>query len=185
MYRCFSLRFGRLFANSLKRRRPKLGDKWSMDEMFMRISGKTHSLWRAVDQHGHVLDILVQSRRNAKAARRFFRKLLRGLHYVPRVVVTDKLRSYPAAKRDVLPGVHRMAHAAWPKSSITSSRARIRLATMSWFSASATAWSIVRYSAAACAMSRSVSSSSMPPSIVRSSSEAPSVRQSSALGTSP
>ena len=60
--------------------------------MFIRIRGKLHYLWRAVDQHGHVLDILVQSRRNAKAAKRFFRKLLRGLQYVPRVTVTDKLR---------------------------------------------------------------------------------------------
>jgi len=54
-----------------------------MEEVFIRIRGKLHYLWRAVDQHGHVLDILVQSRRNTKAAKRFFRKLLRGLHYVP------------------------------------------------------------------------------------------------------
>ncbi len=79
----WGLRFGRLFANTLKRRRPKPGDKWHLDEVFIRIRGKLHYLWRAVDQHGHVLDILVQSRRNAKAARRFFRKLLRGLQYVP------------------------------------------------------------------------------------------------------
>src|SRR4051794_25051681 len=81
-----------------------------MDEVFIRIRGKLHYLWRAVDQHGHVLDILVQSRRNAGAAKRFFRKLLRGLQYVPRVIVTDKLRSYGAAKRDILPGVeHRQS----------------------------------------------------------------------------
>jgi len=67
-------------------------------------------LWRAVDQDGHVLDILVQSRRNAKAAKRFFRKLLKGLQYTPRVVVTDKLKSYAAAKRKILPGVeHRQS----------------------------------------------------------------------------
>ena len=108
--RNWSLRFGRLFANTLKRRRPKPGDKWFMDEVFLRIRGKTHYLWRAVDQHGHVLDILVQSRRSAKAAKRFFRKLLRALKYVPRVIVTDKLRSYAAAKRDILPGVeHRQS----------------------------------------------------------------------------
>jgi len=106
----WGLRFGRLFANTLKRRRPKPGDKWHLDEMFLRIQGKTHYLWRAVDQHGHVLDILVQSRRDAKAAKRFFRKLLRGLQYVPRVIVTDKLRSYAAAKRKILPGVeHRQS----------------------------------------------------------------------------
>ena len=67
----------------------------------MKINGATHYLWRAVDQHGDVLDILVQSRRNAVAAKRFFRKLLKGLRYVPRVLVTDKLRSYGAARRDL------------------------------------------------------------------------------------
>ena len=81
-----------------------------MDEVFIRIRGKLHYLWRAVDQHGNVLDILVQSRRNAKAAKRFFKKLLKGLQYVPRVIATDKLRSYSAAKREVLPGVeHRQS----------------------------------------------------------------------------
>ena len=108
--RAWGLRFGRLFANELKRRRPRPGDKWFMDEVFVRIHGKRHYLWCAVDQDGHVLDILVQSRRSAKAAKRFFRKLLKGLQYVPRVIVTDKLRSYAAAKRDILPGVeHRQS----------------------------------------------------------------------------
>jgi putative transposase len=99
----WGLCFGRLFANALKRRRPKPGDKWFLDEVFTRIRGKLHYVWRAVDQDGHVLDILVQSRRNAKAAKRFFRKLLKGLQYVPRVIVTDKLKSYAAAKRAILP----------------------------------------------------------------------------------
>ena len=108
--RAWGLRFGRAFANSLKRRRPKPGDKWHLDEVFIRIHGKLHYLWRAIDQHGTVLDILVQSRRNAKAAKRFFKKLLKGLQYVPRVIVTDKLRSYGAAKRTILPGVeHRQS----------------------------------------------------------------------------
>ena len=75
-----------------------------------RIRGEQHYLWRAVDQDGTVLDILVQSRRNAKAAKRFFRKLLGGWQYVPRVIITDKLRSYAAAKREILPGVeHRQS----------------------------------------------------------------------------
>src|SRR6201999_3448081 len=73
----WGLRFGQLFANALKRRRPRPGDKWHMDEVFVQIRGKLHYLWRTVDQHGHVLDILVQSRCNAGAAKRFFRKLLR------------------------------------------------------------------------------------------------------------
>ncbi len=99
----WGLRFGRQFANALKRRRPRPGDKWFLDEVFLRVRGKMHYLWRAVDQNGHVLDILVQSRRNAHAAKRFFRKLLRRLQYAPRVIVTDKLRSYAAAKREILP----------------------------------------------------------------------------------
>jgi putative transposase len=106
----WSLRFGRTYAKTLKRRRPKPGDKWFLDEVFVRIRGKLHYLWRAVDQHGNVLDVLVQSRRNAKAAKRFFRKLLKGLCYAPRVIVTDKLGSYGAAKREILPGVeHRQS----------------------------------------------------------------------------
>jgi putative transposase len=106
----WDLRFGRLFANGLKRRRPRPGEKWFMDEVFLRIGGSRHYLWRAVDQDGHVLDILVQSRRNANAAKRFFRKLLYGLQYVPRVIVTDKLKSYAAAKRRILPSVeHRQS----------------------------------------------------------------------------
>ena len=106
----WGLRFGRIFANALKRRRPQPGDKWYMDEVFIRIRGKQHYLWRAVDQDGNVLDILVQSRRSAAAATRFFRKLLKGLRYVPRVIVTDKLKSYAAAKRKILPGVeHRQS----------------------------------------------------------------------------
>ena len=97
--RAWGLRFGRLFANTLKRRRPQPGDKWFMDEVFLRIRGKMHYLWRAVDQHGDVLDILVQSRRNARTAKRFLRKLLKGLQYVARVIVTDKLRSYGLRKK--------------------------------------------------------------------------------------
>ncbi|MFZ1430872.1 MAG: IS6 family transposase, partial [Geminicoccaceae bacterium] len=108
--RGWGLRFGRAFANALKRRRPRLDDKWHLDEVFLRIGGKRHYLWRAVDQHSTVLDILVQSRRNAKVAKRFFKKLLKGLRYVPRVIVTDKLKSYAAAKRKSRPGVeHRQS----------------------------------------------------------------------------
>jgi len=103
-------KFGGSFASSMRRRRPRPGDKWYLDEVFIRIQGELHYLWRAVDQDGVVLDILVQSRRDAKAAKRFFKRLLRGLQYVPRVIVTDKLRSYGAAKREVLPDVeHRQS----------------------------------------------------------------------------
>jgi putative transposase len=103
-------RFGRTYAKALVRRRPQPGDKWSLEEVFVRIRSKLHYLWRAVDQHGNVLDVLVQCRRNTKAAKPFFRKLLKGLCYVPRVILTDKLGSYGAAKREILPGVeHRQS----------------------------------------------------------------------------
>jgi putative transposase len=106
----WSLRLGRAYARTLKQRRPQPGDKWFLDEVFVRIRGKLHYLWRAVDQHGNVLDVMVQSRRNTNASKRFFRKLLKGLCYVPRVIVTDKLGSYGAAKREILPGVeHRQS----------------------------------------------------------------------------
>ncbi len=98
-------KFGQGYANELRRCRPRPGDKWHLDEVFLKINGKTHYLWRAVDQEGNVLDILVQSRRNKGAAKKFFRKLLKGCEYVPRVIITDKLGSYGAAKREVLPGV--------------------------------------------------------------------------------
>ena len=98
-------KFGQQYANQLRRRRPRPGDKWHLDEVFLAIQGQRHYLWRAVDQDGHVLDILVQRRRNKQAAKIFFRKLLKGLTYVPRVIITDKLASYSAAKREVMPSI--------------------------------------------------------------------------------
>lgn len=108
--RQWCLKFGQIYTNELHRRRLHCGDKWNMDEVFLTIKGKKHYLWRAVDQDGNVLDILLQSRRNKKAAKRFFRKLLKGLRHVPRVIITDKLRSYDAAKRENLPGVEHRQH---------------------------------------------------------------------------
>ena len=77
-------KFGASFADRLRRRRPPPGDKWHMDEVFIWIQGVQHYLWRAVDQNGVVLDILVQARHDADAAKRFFKRLLKGLQYVPR-----------------------------------------------------------------------------------------------------
>ena len=104
-------KFGESFADRLRRRRPRPGDKWYLDEVFIRIRGGVqHYLWRAVDQDGVVLDILVQERRDGKAAKRFFKRLLEGLQYVPRVIITDKLRSYGVARRRLLPSVeHRQS----------------------------------------------------------------------------
>ncbi len=101
---------GQAYANALRRRQPLSGDKWYLDEVFIKISGEQRYLWRAVDQDGNVLDTLVQNRRDAAAARRFFRRLLKNTGAVPRVVVTDKLRSYGAAHREVMPSVEHRSH---------------------------------------------------------------------------
>jgi len=103
-------KFGQTYANELRRRRPRPGDTWYLDEVFISINGQQHYLWRAVDQDGTVLDILVQSRRDKAAAKKFFRRLLKGLASVPRVIISDKLASYGAAKRDVLPSVEHRQH---------------------------------------------------------------------------
>ncbi|MCK8786090.1 IS6 family transposase [Roseomonas sp. NAR14] len=99
------LRSGADLACKRRRRRPGPGDVWHLDEIFLRINGELHYLWRAVDQHGVVLDILVQSRRDASAAKHFFRHLLKELQYKPRRLVTDGLRSHGVAQREVLPDV--------------------------------------------------------------------------------
>src|SRR3712207_491913 len=103
--RQWCLKFGADFARRLRRRRQRPGDTWHLDEVYLRINGVLHYLWRAVDQNGVVLDILVQGRRNAAAAKRFFKRLLAGLKYKPKRIVTDGLRSYGAARREVLPEV--------------------------------------------------------------------------------
>ena len=108
--RLWAEKFGRDYANKVRRRTPRLGDKWYLDEVVITINGKKHWLWRAVDQDGFVLDVLVQSRRNAKAARRLIRKLLKQQGCTPRVMITDKLRSYGAAKRETIPGVEHRQH---------------------------------------------------------------------------
>jgi putative transposase len=98
-------KFGADFAKRLHRRRPQPGDTWHLDEVFIRVRGVQHYLWRAVDQHGVVLDILVQEKRDGTAAKRFFRHLLKGLQYKPRRLITDGLRSYGVARRTLLPKV--------------------------------------------------------------------------------
>ena len=103
-------KFGQSYANALRQRRPQPGDKWHLDEVFVQINGVQHYLWRAVDQDGMVFDILVHARRDKAAATKFLRKLLKKLEYVPRVLITDKLASYSAARREVLPSVEHRRH---------------------------------------------------------------------------
>ena len=103
--RAWCNKFGQEYARRLRRRRGCGGDTWHLDEVYLRINGRLQVLWRAVDQEGDVLDILVQPRRNKAAAIRFFRKLLKGQGCTPRQIVTDKLASYSAAKAAVMPSV--------------------------------------------------------------------------------
>ena len=103
--RFWTVKFGAEYTRRLRARRGPCGDTWHLDEVFCKINGELVYLWRAVDQSGEVLDVLVQRRRSKRAAKRFFRKLLKALRYSPRTVVTDKLRSYAAAKAEMMPGV--------------------------------------------------------------------------------
>jgi putative transposase len=103
--RHWCLTFGLDYARRLRHRRGRQGDTWYLDEVFVKIQGRQQYLWRAVDEDGDVIDILVQSRRNRCAAARFFRKLLKRQGREPRRLVTDKLRSYSAAHHTVMPSV--------------------------------------------------------------------------------
>src|SRR5215213_9740186 len=103
-------KFGQAFANQIRRRLPRAGDKWHLDEVCLMIRGTKHWLWRAVDQDGVVLDVLVQKRRDKRAAKRLLRKLLKRQARVPRVMITDKLASYSAARGEVMPSVEHRRH---------------------------------------------------------------------------
>src|SRR5919205_4657718 len=108
--RQWARKFGQGFANQIRRRLPGPGDKWHLDEVCLRIRGTKHWLWRAVDQDGVVLDVLVQRWRDKRAAKRLLRKLLRKQGRAPRVMITDKLASYSAAKAEVMPSVEHRRH---------------------------------------------------------------------------
>jgi len=108
--RKWGLKFGQEFANRIRRRAPRRGDKWHFDEVVFSIAGKKHWLWRAVDQEGFVLDVFAQSRRDTQAAKRLLRKLMKRQRRAPRVMITDKLASYGAAKREVMPSVEHRKH---------------------------------------------------------------------------
>ena len=103
--RYWCIKFGSTYARSLRRKQGRLGDVWHVDEIFITIRGKRHYLWRAVDQGGDVIDILVTKHRDRQAAKRFFRKALKHQGQVPWQLVTDKLRTYQAAHREVFPSV--------------------------------------------------------------------------------
>ena len=103
--RLWCIKFGALYARRLKRKHRGYGDTFYIDEVFVRINGKQHYLWRAVDQDGEVVDVYLQAKRDGAAAKRFFRRLLRSHGGEPRKIVTDKLRSYGVAHRELIPEV--------------------------------------------------------------------------------
>jgi putative transposase len=108
--RRWALKFGPDYARRLKRKRPSRRDVWHLDEVVVTIAGKKHWLWRAVDQDGYVLDEIVQSRRDTKAATRLLKRLLKKQGCPPRRLVTDKLSSYASAQRQIMPSVVHRAH---------------------------------------------------------------------------
>jgi putative transposase len=108
--RRWTVKFGRLIAHVLRRRLPRSGDVWHLDEVVVKIEGRSYWLWRAVDQHDVVLEEILQSRRDKRAAKRLLIKLMKRWSFVPKRIMTDKLRSYGAAKREVAPGLDRWSH---------------------------------------------------------------------------
>jgi putative transposase len=108
--RRWALKFGPDYARRLKRKRPSRYDIWHLDEVVITIAGKKHWLWRAVDQDGYVLDEVVQARRNTKAAKRLLKRLLKKQGCPPRRMITDKLGTYAAAQRQIMPTVEHRSH---------------------------------------------------------------------------
>src|SRR3954452_11157579 len=103
-------KFGSAYARRLRRKPPRPTDIWHLDEVVITIAGKKHWLWRAVDQDGYVLDEIVQSRRDTKAAKRLLKRLLKKQGCLPKRMITDKLGSYAAAQRQIMPDVEHRSH---------------------------------------------------------------------------
>jgi putative transposase len=108
--RCWAKKFGRDYAGRLRRKPRRASDVWHLDEVVVTIGGRKHWLWRAVDQGGYVLDEIVQSRRNTKAAKRLLIRLMKKQGCLPKRIVTDKLRSYGAARGQIMSAVEHRSH---------------------------------------------------------------------------
>ena len=120
-------KFSPKYAKKLKRKHGNFGDTFFIDEVFIKIDGKQHYLLRAVDQDGDVVDVYLQSRRNAVAAKRFFKRLLKSNKGEPKEIVTDKLRSYNVAHRELIPDVdHNSKQYANNKSELSHQPTRVR-----------------------------------------------------------
>ncbi|NTF83943.1 IS6 family transposase [Rhizobium rhizogenes] len=110
MIRCWGCKFGPAYVKQLRRKKPSRKDVQHLDEVVISICGRKHWLWRAIDQDGYVLDEIAQARRDTKAAKRLLVRLLKKQARAPKRIVTDKLRSYGAAKREVMPTVEHRSH---------------------------------------------------------------------------
>jgi len=120
-------KFGSRYARRLRCRHQGFGDTFFIDEVFVKIQGKQHYLWRAVDQDGEVVDVFLQTRRDGKAAKRFFRRLIKSHQGEPRKIVTDKVRSYGVAHRELTPGaIHDTSHYANNRAELSHQPTRVR-----------------------------------------------------------
>ena len=125
--RLWCIKFGPKYAKRLRRRHQGYGDTFYIDEVFVRIQGKQHYLWRAVDQDSEVVDVFLQRRRDGKAAKRFFKRLLRASGNEPRRIVTDKLRSYGVAHRELIPDtIHDTSQYANNRAELSHQPTRVR-----------------------------------------------------------
>ena len=138
--RLWCIKFGRRYARRLKRRHQGYGDTFYIDEVFVKINGKQLYLWRAVDQEGEVVDVFLQSLRDGAAAKRFFKRLLRRHGGEPREIVTDKLRSYGVAHREMIPEtIHNTARYANNRAELSHQPTRVRERVMRRFKSTAQA----------------------------------------------
>ena len=138
--RLWCIRFGQRYARRLKRRHQGFGDTFYIDEVFVKINGKQQYLWRAVDQDGEVVDVFLQSRRDGAAAKRFFIRLLRRQGEEPRQIVTDKLRSYGVAQRELIPNtIHNTTQYANNRAELSHQPTRVRERGMRCFKSTAQA----------------------------------------------
>jgi len=127
-------KFGTKYAARLRKRHQGYGDTFFIDEVFVKIDGKQHYLWRAVDQDGEVVDVFLQRRRDGKAAKRFFKRLLKAHRNEPRKIVTDKLRSYGVAHRELIPDtIHDTSQYANNKAELSHQPTRVRERVMRRF----------------------------------------------------
>ena len=125
--RLWCIKFGPKYASRLKRKHRGYGDTFFIDEVFVRIDGKQHYLWRAVDQDGEVVDVFLQKRRDGAAAKRFFKRLLKTHQDEPRKIITDKLRSYGVAHRELIPDtIHDTSQYANNRAELSHQPIRVR-----------------------------------------------------------